>query len=216
MFTSLINQTTIPIAPCSNEIISEHQSLQSNQPPQKLYAEVVVNIPLNKIFHYSIPPHLRDNLTTGMRVKIPFGNKITTGFCVGFTDTPSPYQIKDIINVIDKTPLADDVMLRITKWLSSHYCCGWGEAINAVIPPVARRSVKEKEALFVTPCDALTKLDQQTLSQLKTRAPKQAKVLEFFSENFQEISAGELIHISGCKMPGLRQLEKKGFLAIQK
>ena len=86
-----------------------------------------------------------------------------------------------------------------------------GEAINAVIPPVARRGVKEKEAFFVTPCDALTKLDQQTLSQLKTRAPKQAKVLEFFSENFQEISARELIHISGCKMPGLRQLEKKGF-----
>ena len=106
-------------------------------------------------------------------------------------------------------------MLKITKWLSSHYYCGWGEAINAVIPPVARRSVKEKEALFVTPCDALTKLDQQILSQLKTRAPKQAKVLEFFSENFQEISAGELIQISGCKMPGLRQLEKKGFLAIQ-
>ncbi|MEK7788998.1 MAG: hypothetical protein AAB283_03705, partial [Planctomycetota bacterium] len=215
MYTSPTNQISTPIAPCSNEIVPEQQTLQSNQPPQKLYAEVVVNIPLNKIFHYSIPTHLRDNLTAGMRVKIPFGNKITTGFCVGFTDTPSPYQIKDIINVIDKTPLADDVMLKITKWLSSHYYCGWGEAINAVIPPVARRSVKEKEALFVTPCDALTKLDQQTLSQLKTRAPKQAKVLEFFSENFQEISAGELIQISGCKMPGLRQLEKKGFLAIQ-
>src|SRR3990172_5511170 len=215
MYTSLTNQISTPIAPCSNEIVPEQQTLQANQPFQKLYAEVVVNIPLNKIFHYSIPPHLRDNLTAGMRVKIPFGNKITTGFCVGFTDTPSPYKIKDIINVIDKTPLADDVMLKITQWLSSHYYCGWGEAINAVIPPVARRSVKEKEALFVTPCDALTKLDQQTLSQLKTRAPKQAKVLEFFSENFQEISAKELIHISDCQMPGLRQLEKKGFLAIQ-
>jgi len=215
MYTSLTNQLPPSTAPRPNEIVPEQQTLQANQPPQKLYAEVVVNIPLNRIFHYNIPPHLRDNLTTGMRVKIPFGNKITTGFCVGFTDTPSPYHIKDIINVIDKTPLADDVMLKITKWLSSHYYCGWGEAINAVIPPVARRSVKEKEALFVTPCDTLTKLDQQTLSQLKTRVPKQAKVLEFFGENFQEISAKELIHISDCKMPGLRQLEKKGFLAIQ-
>src|SRR3990167_7508312 len=215
MYTSLTNQIPTSIAPRPNEIVPEQQTMQANQPPQKLYAEVVVNIPLNKIFHYSIPIHLRDNLTAGMRVKIPFGNKITTGFCVGFTDTTSPYKIKDIINVIDKTPLADEVMLKITKWLSSHYYCGWGEAINAVIPPVARRSVKEKEALFVTPCDALTKLDQKILSQLKTRAPKQAKVLEFFGENFQEISAKELIHISDCKMPGLRQLEKKGFLAIQ-
>ncbi len=215
MYTSLTNQLPTSTAARPNEIVPEQQTMQANQPPQKLYAEVVVNIPLNKIFHYNVPPHLRDSLMTGMRVKIPFGNKITTGFCVGFTDTPSPYQIKDIINVIDKTPLADDVMLKITKWLSSHYFCGWGEAINAVIPPVARRSVKEKEALFVTPCDALTKLDQQTLSQLKTRAPKQAKVLEFFKENSEEIIARELIRISGCKMPGLRQLEKKGFLAIQ-
>ncbi len=215
MYTSLTNQLPTSTAARPNEIVPEQQTMQSNQPPQKLYAEVVVNIPLNKIFHYNVPPHLRDSLMTGMRVKIPFGNKITTGFCVGFTGTPSPYQIKDIINVIDKTPLADNVMLKITKWLSSHYCCGWGEAINAVIPPVARRSVKEKEALFVTPCDALTKLDQQTLSQLKTRSPKQAKVLEFFSEDFREMNAKELIQISGCKMPGLRQLEKKGFLAIQ-
>ena len=215
MYTSLTNQISTPIAPCSNEIVPEQQTLQANQPFQKLYAEVVVNIPLNKIFHYSIPPHLRDSLTAGMRVKIPFGNKITTGFCVGFTYTPSPYKIKDIINVIDKTPLANDVMLKITKWLSSHYYCGWGEAINAVIPPVARRGVKEKETFFVTRRDALLALDQKTLSQIKTRAPKQAKVLELFSENFQEISARELIHISGCKMPGLRQLEKKGFLAIQ-
>lgn len=216
MHTSLTNQTPVPASLCSCKSVPEKQNSQAGQPFQKLYAEVVVNIPLNKTFHYSIPVHLRDNLAPGMRVKIPFGKKITTGFCVGFTDTPFPYQIKDIINIIDKTPLADDVMLRITKWLSFHYCCGWGEAINAVIPPVARRSVKEKEELFVTPCDALTNLDQKILAQLKTRAPKQAKVLDFFSEHFQEISSKELIQISDCKMPGLRQLEKKGFLAIQK
>src|SRR3989304_1122227 len=110
MYTSLTNQIPTSIAPRPNEIVPEQQTLQSKQPPPKLKSKVVVNIPLNKIFHYSIPTHLRDNLTAGMRVKIPFGNKITTGFCVGFTDTPFPYQIKVIINVIDKTPLAKNVV----------------------------------------------------------------------------------------------------------
>src|SRR3972149_1744246 len=102
MYTSLTNQLPTSTAAHPNEIVivPEQQTMQANQPPQKLYAEVVVNIPLNKIFHYSIPTHIRDNLTAGMRVKIPFGNKITTGFCVGFTDTPSPYHIKDIIHAI--------------------------------------------------------------------------------------------------------------------
>ena len=216
MFTSLTNQPQTSGAKYSGDIVSAHHTPQTNQPSKKLYAEVVVNIPLQKIFHYSIPPHLKDSLTAGMRVKVPFGNKILTGFCVGFTtETLFADKIKDLVAIIDTSPLADDTMLKITKWLSSHYFCGWGEAINAVIPPVARRSVKEKETPFVTRCDALLGLDQNTLMQIKKRAPKQAKVLEFFKENSGEISATELIRVTDCKMPGLRQLEKKGFLAIQ-
>ena len=213
MYTSLLNQDPSPTGKI--DLISENQTTPVNQPAQKLYAEVVVNIPLNKVFHYSVPPHLRENLTAGMRVKIPFGNKIITGFCVGFTDTPSPYKIKDIINVIDKTPLTDDLMLKITRWLSSHYCCGWGEAIYAVIPPVIRSRIKEKWNTFVRCSGHTAVLNQEALLQIKTRAPKQAKVLEILLEHPAEISAKELIRISGCKMPGLRQLEKKGFIIIE-
>ena len=79
-----------------------------------------------------------------MRVRIPFGHKTTTGFCVGFTDTPAIEKTKDIISVIDKSPLADAIMLKLTQWLSNHYCCSWGEAIYAVIPPVVRKGKKEK------------------------------------------------------------------------
>ncbi|MFN3532728.1 MAG: primosomal protein N' [Candidatus Brocadia sp.] len=187
----------------------------SNQSPQKLYAEVVVNIPLNKVFHYSVPPHLRETLTAGMRVKIPFGNKITTGFCVGFTHTPFTEKTKDIISIIDKTPLTDDLMLKITRWLSSHYCCGWGEAIYAVIPPVVRSRIKEKWNTFVRCSGHASVLNQEVLMQMKARAPKQAKALEILLEHPSEISAKELIRISGCKMPGLRQLEKKGFIILE-
>lgn len=215
MYTSFINQPSTSTATSSNVIISEHESLPLNQSPQKLYAEVVVNIPLNKVFHYSVPPHVRENLTVGMRVKIPFGNKIITGFCVGFTNIPFTDKTKDIISIIDKTPLIDDIMLKITRWLSSHYCCGWGEAIYAVIPPVVRSRIKEKWNTFVRCSGYPSALNQEALLQMKTRAPKQAKVLEILLEHPAEISAKELIRISGCKMPGLRQLEKKGFIIIE-
>lgn len=213
MYTSLLNQDPSPIG--KFDLISENQTTPANQPPQKLYAEVVVNIPLNKVFHYSIPPHLRKDLAAGMRVKIPFGNKIITGFCAGFTTTPFTDKTKDIIDIIDKTPLIDDLMLKITRWLSSHYFCGWGEAISAVIPPVVRSRIKEKRNTFVRYNKHAPALNHDALVQIKTRAPKQAKVLEILSEHPAEISAKELIRISGCKMPGLRQLEKKGFIVIE-
>lgn len=213
MYTSLLNKDQTPTGKI--DLISENQTLQANQLSQKLYAEVVVNIPLNKVFHYSVPLHLRETLAAGMRVKIPFGNKIMTGFCVGFTVTPCIDKTKDIIGIIDKTPLADDIMLKITRWLSSYYCCGWGEAIYAVIPPVVRSRIKEKWNTFVRGSGHTSDISQEAFVQMKTRAPKQAKVLEILLEHPDEISAKELIRISGCKMPSLRQLEKNGFIVIE-
>ena len=283
MYTSIPNQNAPSTALI--ELTSENGAVQANKSAQKLYAEVVVNIPLNKVFHYNVPLHLKDNLLAGMRVRIPFGNRIVTGFCVGFSDTAYTDKLKDVIGIIDKFPLADNTMLKVTKWLSEYYCCGWGEAIYAVIPPVVRSKTKEKWSTFVKYRGHISALDNQTLLQIKKRSPKQAKALEILLElynntymptcgsednednpsvppllkgdsaisslqkgdfvippienrgsiipplqregsvipTFQkrdegglctEISVKELIRISGCKMPGLRQLEKKGLITF--
>jgi len=219
-------------------------SLPVHEVASNAYAEVAINIPLNKTFHYHVPLHLRAGLALGMRVRIPFGHKTTTGFCVGFTDTPATEKTKDIISVIDKTPLADSVMLKLTQWLSAHYCCSWGEAISAVIPPVVRKGKKEKTGVFVGCGNGLLALDDKTLQCMKARAPRQARALEAIMEHTgwekteqqqkdngnapppnafketkdvartEEMSAQELVRISGCAMPGLRVLEKKGFIVM--
>ncbi|KAB2834886.1 MAG: hypothetical protein F9K48_05385, partial [Candidatus Brocadia sp.] len=173
MPTSLPDQHLPPTY--QTDVVPGNQNTPKNQPPQKLYAEVVVNIPLQKVFHYSVPTHLRENLTPGMRIRIPFGNKITTGFCVGFTDIPFTDKTKDVLNVLDKEPLIDDTMLKITRWLSSHYCCGWGEAIAAVVPPVVRSKKKERWNTFVRRNEHTVMPDHNALAQMKTRAPRQAK-----------------------------------------
>ena len=173
MYTDLLNQS----APSTSltELISENDAIQANKSSQKLYAEVVVNIPLNKVFHYNVPLHLKDNLLAGMRVRIPFGNRIVTGFCVGFSDTTYTDKLKDIIGIIDKFPLADNTMLKVTKWLSEYYCCGWGEAIYAVIPPVVRSKTKGKWSIFVKYRGHISELDNQTLLQIKNAHPNRQR-----------------------------------------
>ncbi|MCF6158028.1 MAG: primosomal protein N' [wastewater metagenome] len=194
---------------------SENHILSADRKPERLYAEVVVNIPLNKVFHYTIPQNLKDHLTAGMRVKIPFGGKIITGFCVGFTNISFPYPLKDIITVVDKAPLTNDIMLKLTRWLSSHYYCGWGEAIHAVVPPVIRSKTKDQWTAFVKKSDCISEIDHNKLLSIRTRAPKQARALEILLESSGEIPVKELIRISGCTKQGLLQLERKGFLIIE-
>ena len=243
MHTNTTNQTP-PFLP-TDEVTSGGDTNQEPQSPTNAYAEVAINISLNKTFHYHIPLHLRTVLALGMRVRIPFGNKITTGFCVGFTDTPATEKTKDIISVIDKLPLADAMMLKLTQWLSTHYCCSWGEAIYAVIPPVVRKGKKEKTGIFVGRGNGLLVLDDKAFLPVKARAPKQARALEVLMEytgkkntepcrkdngndfpssvfckmedgtRVEEMSAQDLIRISGCSLPGLRGLEKKGFIVMR-
>jgi len=184
---------------------------------RQLFAEVVFNIPLNKIFHYNIPHNLGELLIPGMRVKVPFGNKIITGFCVGITDKPSGYKTKDIIGILDIFPLADETMLRITKWISSYYCCGWGEAMHAVIPPIVRNNPKEKKYTFVKTSGCLSVSEKETILQSKKRATKQAKVLEllFNQESNTEINAKELMRRAGCAMSVLRRLEQENLILLK-
>ncbi len=243
MHTDTTNPTPTPLP--ADETTSGGLTGLESPCPTNAYAEVAINIPLNKTFHYHVPLHLRAELALGMRVRIPFGHKTTTGFCVGFTDTPAIEKTKDIISVIDKSPLADAVMLKLTQWLANHYCCSWGEAIYAVIPPVVRKGKKEKMGIFVGLGSGLAELDEKALQSMKARAPKQARALEVILEHtsvkntepyrngnetdslsspscetkdiarVEEMNAQELIRISGCSMPGLRGLEKKGYIVLR-
>lgn len=105
---------------------------------------MVINIPVNKKFHYSIPENLKSQLDIGKLVRVPFGNRLETGYCVGFTDKPDVDETKEIKYVIDKFPSIDNDMLKITKWISDYYRCGWGEALEAAVPGSVKMGIKEK------------------------------------------------------------------------
>ncbi|MCF6150210.1 MAG: primosomal protein N' [Candidatus Kuenenia sp.] len=196
---------------------SKFHATSASQSSPQLFAEVVFNIPLNKIFHYNIPANLREVLIPGMRVKVPFGNKVVTGFCVGLTDKSSGYKTKDIMGILDVFPLADETMLRITRWLSSYYCCGWGEAIHAVIPPVVRRNPKEKRYIFVKCSDHLSEMEKEAILQAKKNATKQMKTLEFLftKETNSGISAKDLMKATGCTMSVIRRLEQENLILLE-
>ena len=56
------------------------------------YANIIVDISMEKLdktFQYRIPEELKDALTVGMQVVVPFGNgtRTLTGYVVELTDT---------------------------------------------------------------------------------------------------------------------------------
>jgi primosomal protein N' (replication factor Y) len=97
------------------------------------FAEVVLNLPLDRSFTYRVPAALRDSVRPGMRVKVPFGPREQTGYVVRLADSASFPRIKDLKEASEEV-LADERLLDLARWVASRYACSWGEAINAAIP----------------------------------------------------------------------------------
>jgi len=102
-------------------------------------AEIALGLPVDKLFHYRIPSQLKDSISRGKRVWVPFRDARKVGYVVGLTDNPDVKDPKPVLEVIDSEPILDANMLELTKNLSSYYFASWGQAIESCIPKVFRK-----------------------------------------------------------------------------
>ncbi len=127
-----------------NEFINMHG--------EKKYAEIVIlEYNFDKIFHYCIPQDLKDRISLGSRVTIPFRGKVTTGCVVGFLAESDVKNLKDIVQITDKKPLLTPQVIRLTKWMSNYYLCSWEKILNYAIPKTRKAWLKKFDLTDVSP-----------------------------------------------------------------
>lgn len=100
------------------------------------YADVMLPVPLHKLFTYRIPAELVDSVGLGCRVIVPFGkHKIQTGVIGKIHDNlPDKYEPKDILELMEETPIINELQIKLYHWIARYYMCTLGEVINAAIP----------------------------------------------------------------------------------
>jgi len=104
-----------------------------------LYAEVAISLPVEKTFHYAVPPQLRPLCDVGTRVLVPLGRRQVTGYVLAQTTHLPPdisdKDIKAIIDCLDEAPLFDEGMLRFFRWVADYYLAPLGQVIKTALPP---------------------------------------------------------------------------------
>lgn len=77
-----------------------------------------------------------EECSPGCRVLVPFGrgNKCRQGIVLSVTDYDGKEKLKRISQIIDKTPVLNDEMLRLVEWLKERTFCTYFEAAKAVLP----------------------------------------------------------------------------------
>ncbi|SFD37096.1 replication restart helicase PriA [Algibacter pectinivorans] len=100
------------------------------------FIDVIIPIPLQKLFTYSITAAEANFLKVGMRVAVPFGkSKIYTGVVFNIHENaPAAYEAKDIEQILDESPVVNEYQLKLWHWISEYYMCTMGDVMRAALP----------------------------------------------------------------------------------
>ena len=100
------------------------------------FAEIILPLPIDGTFTYSIPEELVPIVTVGMRVVVIFGkSRMYTGI-VHYLHLipPDVKEVKPIFSVLDDAPIVVRPQLAFWKWISSYYLANVGEVYVAAVP----------------------------------------------------------------------------------
>jgi primosomal protein N' (replication factor Y) len=174
-----------------------------------MYVEIVFPLPFRKTFTYKVPEELEPVAIMGVRAVAPFGKRTLTGFIVNTSlKTSVKEKIKSIYDVLDDSPIIDDLSLKFYEWLSGYYLSSLGEALRLAVP--LGTDVASKRKILIDPeyCEKL-------LSDEKKKTSVRAKILKELTTRTQ-ITQSHLSKLVGKKniYSQIRTLQKQGAITI--
>ncbi|HXJ98718.1 MAG TPA: primosomal protein N' [Gelidibacter sp.] len=100
------------------------------------FIDVILPVPLEKLFTYGITQAESEFLKPGMRVAVPFGkSKIYTGLVFAIhQQQPLAYEAKDIHQILDEAPIITQNQLAHWQWIANYYLCTLGDVLRAALP----------------------------------------------------------------------------------
>ncbi|MEW5803508.1 MAG: primosomal protein N' [bacterium] len=182
-----------------------------------MFAQIVINVPLDRAFTYRIPDQLLQKAAVGKRVLVPFRNRRVIGYIVAVTaraDLTGIRDVKEILEVLDDAPFISTALLRLTKWIADYYLASWGSVISGSLPAgigFKERSIPVKKAKFVRLIAQSPELEEFLHIQGK-KAPRQAAVILALQE--QEFSLAALLKSTGANRNSLQCLAQRNLIEI--
>lgn len=206
------------------------------------YANIILPLPLDGYFTYSVPDALASRVQNGMRVTVPFGkSKTYVGIVAEYpVDVPKPVEevaqqgkkkivYKNIADVLDDTPILLPQQLRLWKWIADYYMSPIGDVYKAALPSGLKveDGFRPRTELFIRLADKYR--DEQTLTLLISsmkRAVKQLDVLMTYlrltgvdniehllpDTELREVTREELMNESHASIAVIRSLQEKMIL----
>ena len=174
-----------------------------------MFAKVVFPLPFRNSFTYAIPGELEDLVQVGVRVVVPFGKRIMTGFVIDVSEeTDVETKIKKVQDVLDEQPIFNKESLKFYEWIAEYYLSSLGEALRNSVPYGTDVETKRKIVSDTDYCKELLEKESKKTSV-------KGKILQVLSER-ESVSISFLQKLIKKKniYSSLRSLESQGALTV--
>ena len=199
------------------------------------YIDVLLPVPLDSTFTYSVPTQMEGRAERGRRVLVPFGrNKSYVGIIMKVHGTKPGFAVKDIKLVLDDAPIVTDAQLELWRWLADYYMAAPGDVLQAALPGGLKAAdaykPKTETCLALAPQFRSERAMHVALDSLG-RAEKQRKAFACFlamsrwdtmesastHETVAEVTRDELMNTAHCTAATVKNLvDRRLFVAYER
>lgn len=166
---------------------------------------VALPVPLFQHFDYLLPANCP--IETGMRVRVPFGNRQLIGIVWQLDPPAQPFALKTITAVLDTQPVIAGELRELLSFAADYYQYPLGEVLISALPALLRegRPVSDGHSRQLQ----LTSAGQQASAEQLKRAPKQLAL-------WQQLQQGALPeHQLSGESATIKALTDKGLASWQ-
>lgn len=110
------------------------------------FADLMLPVPIPKLFTYRIPRDMEEQIQVGSRVIVQFGSKKVLTGVVGklHQQPPRKYEARYILEVLDEQAVVNPLQIRLFHWIAEYYACTIGEVLNVALPSGLKLSSESK------------------------------------------------------------------------
>lgn len=199
-----------------------------------VYADIILPLPLEGVFTYSVPDGMTAAVKPGMRVVVPFGrSKKYIGVVLRTHGEEPSFDVKDILSLPDQHPIVTGLQLRLWQWIADYYMSPLGDVFKAALPG----GLKDEDGYRPKTERCVTLPEKMRSGQslhvalnmlVQTRARKQRELFECFlamsrwdeacsggsRDSVTELTCEELLNEAHATTTILNSLVTRGFLTI--
>lgn len=209
---------------------SEWWIFQGKRILEMKYVDVILPLPLDGTFTYSVPDGMEGKVVPGVRLLVPLGkSKKYIAMATRLHNDKPAFSCKPVEAVLDNTPSLLPQQMRLWQWIGYYYMAPLGDVYNAAMPGGLKSTEKFKPKMELYVELASTYRSEQALHvalNLVQRALKQAKTLTTFlslshwdsldgdtpREGIKKVTKEELMNESHCTAAVVKALIDRGIL----